>query len=342
MDFELSIDQVELATGIRALLAGELPLETLRTFEGAENVVDPDVWSSLAATGVFTFLVPEVDGGLGLGLKEAMVVAEEFGRALVPGPVIATMAAAPDFAPAAAGAGVAIVDATAPNSAAPLLIEHPRSIESVLVLPSMDDAGGEVRVVDAASLDLTLVAEPLDPLTPMATLARPIESGAPLEGASAVALRQRTMILLAAAQVGNATATTDLAVAYAKEREQFDRPIGSFQAIKHLLADSLCRAELARSALWAAAVMLDDPDVAAVEADTLSTSPAAVTWRAIAGAKSLADEAAITNARTAIQVYGGMGFTWEVPLHLYLKRARVASSTLGNRTQMNDLISALI
>ena len=103
-----------------------------------------------------------------------------------------------------------------------------------------------------------------------------------------------------------------MAVAYAKQREQFGKPIGSFQAVKHMCADMLVAAETARAAVHAAAVTIDQPDVGDPD-------------RAAAGAGLLAAEAAIKNGKTSIQVHGGMGFTWEVPAHLYLMRARVLS-----------------
>ena len=139
--------------------------------------------------------------------------------------------------------------------------------------------------------------------------------------------------------MGHAAETLDLAVDYAKERHQFGKPIGSFQAVKHLCADMLVRAELARAAVHAAACLADAPDVLATEADAAGTTPFAWMQRAAAGAKLLADEAAITNARAAIQVHGGMGYTWEVPLHLHLKRSRVLSTTFGTKALYSSLIT---
>jgi alkylation response protein AidB-like acyl-CoA dehydrogenase len=136
-------------------------------------------------------------------------------------------------------------------------------------------------------------------------------------------------LLTAALQVGHAAAVLDLAVAYAKERRQFGQPIGSFQAIKHMCADMLVRAEVARAAVHAAACLADAPDVAATEAAVAGCTEDQLLERSVSGAKVLADEAAVANARAAIQVHGGMGFTWEVPLHLHLKRSRVLATTFG-------------
>jgi alkylation response protein AidB-like acyl-CoA dehydrogenase len=133
--------------------------------------------------------------------------------------------------------------------------------------------------------------------------------------------------LTAAQLVGIAAALTELAVAYAKERRQFGRPIGSFQAVKHILADMLVRAEVARAALHAAGCTLDDLSVG---------DPG----RAVAGAKLLAGDAAVANGKAAVQVHGGMGYTWEVDVHLYLKRAVVLSSTFGTTDALAEAMAA--
>ncbi len=134
-------------------------------------------------------------------------------------------------------------------------------------------------------------------------------------------------MLTAAFCVGMADALTDLAVAYAKEREQFNRPIGSFQAVKHLCADMAVRAEVARASVYAAACVLDDPSTGELV-------------RYLSGAKLLANEAAITNGKSATQVFGGMGFTWEVDVHLYLKRAWVLDTHFGSIDHHADTLTA--
>ncbi len=127
--------------------------------------------------------------------------------------------------------------------------------------------------------------------------------------------------------VGLADRLVDLAVDYAQERRQFDRPIGSFQAVKHILADLAVRAELARVSTHAAACVLDDPAVGEVD-------------RALSGAKLLAGEAAVLNGRGATQVFGGMGFTWEVDVHLFLKRAWLLEHHFGSGDDHADAIAA--
>jgi alkylation response protein AidB-like acyl-CoA dehydrogenase len=138
--------------------------------------------------------------------------------------------------------------------------------------------------------------------------------------------RRDGAVLTAALQVGMAQWACDLAVGYAKERVQFGRPIGGFQAVKHLCADMAVRAEVARCAVQAAAVTVDQADVG--DADV-----------AAAGAKLLADGAAVTNGRSCIQVHGGMGFTWEVPAHLAYKRARVLATQFGGEDALAEALA---
>src|SRR5207302_2924605 len=154
--------------------------------------------------------------------------------------------------------------------------------------------------------------------------------GVQLADAHEAARSRRTGAALVAAQLlGLAEATTDLAVAYAKERQQFERPIGSFQAVKHLLADMLVRAEVARAAVYAAGVHLDDRGLGDLH-------------RAVATAKLLAGEAALANGKACVQVHGGMGFTWEVDAHLYLKRARVLDTVFGSTQTQAEVMAALV
>src|SRR5205823_3094959 len=121
----------------------------------------------------------------------------------------------------------------------------------------------------------------------------------------------------------------DLAVAYCAERKQFNRPVGSFQAVKHLLADMLVQAEMARMAAYAAAVHLDDPSLGGAE-------------RAVAAAKCVAGHAATANGAKCVQAHGGMGFTWEVDAHLYLKRAWVVDTAFGSADDHADAMAHLL
>ena len=361
MNFQLTEDQIALAEGVRALCEGRFPLERIRAREGAETVVDPDGWRELGEAGVFSLTLPEDQGGVGLGMADAAVVFEELGRALVPGPLVGTFVAA-DLVPGAAQglAQVGVTVRSAPPSAGtirlPTLIEHLGSLDGLIVLSEPADDGGPAPdpavLVDVEKVrgTATRVARTLDPLTPLWRAEDPLP-GVDLEPSSvdgsgaevsSERLRQRGLVVSAALQVGMAARCVELATDYAQQRQQFGRPIGSFQAIKHLCADMLVRSEAARCAVHAAAALADQPEAAEFEAESSGTSTGQVLLRSASGAKLLADEAAIANARGCIQVHGGMGFTWEVPVHLYLKRARVLATSLGTPAQLAETVATLV
>jgi alkylation response protein AidB-like acyl-CoA dehydrogenase len=312
VDFELTSDQVDLKEGVRKLLEGRFGIEAVR--EG----FDRGRWSELAEAGVFALRLPEDDGGVGLGMAEAVLVFEELGRSLVPGPLVATELAAQLLPSAAWGDEVVgVVERTS----SPLLVEHLDSLDRLLVV---DDAG--VHAVAASEVSGTALERPLDPLTPV-SLVESLPRGERLGDADA--FRVQGTILSAALAVGSAQAVTDLAVAYAKEREQFGRPIGSFQAVKHILADMAVRASVAQSAVYAAGVTYDDPSVG---------DPA----RAASAAKVTAGHAAVANGKGAIQVHGGMGFTWEVDAHLHLKRAWLLDTQFGSVDEHSERLAGLL
>jgi len=316
MDFEVTEFQSELAGGIRRLCEGRFPLADIRSREATGHVIDRAGWRELGEAGVFHLCLAEEAGGVGLGLGEAALVFEELGRALVPGPLVASHLAAGLIDGADDGSVVVgVVERPAPGAVGtgvlPVVVEHLADLDVLLVL---SDQG--IERLDPTALDATALPRPLDPLTPVWSLAS-LPPGEPVAGAEVAAWWRRDgAVLTAALQVGMAQWSCDLAVAYAKERVQFGRPIGGFQAVKHLCADMAVRAEVARIAVQAAAVTVDQPDVGDA-------------GLAAAGAKLLADEAAVLNGRASIQVHGGMGFTWEVPAHLAYKRARVLATSFG-------------
>jgi alkylation response protein AidB-like acyl-CoA dehydrogenase len=198
--------------------------------------------------------------------------------------------------------------------------------DAILVL----DAAG---VTIAPAIGGVALAEPIDSLTPLHELTV-VPNGALIDvDGHFLRLWREGALLTAALQVGLAARMTELAVEYAKTREQFERPIGSFQAVKHLCADMLVRTELARASLHAAAVTLDDGS----EDEGIGNAD-----RAVAGAKQLADEAACGNARSCVQVHGGMGFTWEVPVHFLLKRAWLQATEFGTADEHAEELAALL
>jgi alkylation response protein AidB-like acyl-CoA dehydrogenase len=302
MHFLPTDEQRALQLGIRELLTARFPPSRL------PNGYDAEVWQALTDTGAFT-----VRTELGLGLAAAVLVFEELGRAAVPGPLVGTfLAAGKTTGP------VTVVD----PEISPLLVSHLDVSAALLLL----DRGGPLITAPIAG---NPISEPLDPLTPLHELTTPpISTGISLDLPTA-RVRQEGAVLTAALQVGLAARMTELAVDYAKQREQFDRPIGSFQAIKHTCADMFVRTDLARASLHYAAVTLDDPEAGDAR-------------RAVAGAKLLADEAATTNGRACIQVHGGMGFTWEVPVHFLLKRAWLHATEFGTAEEHAEDLAALL
>jgi Acyl-CoA dehydrogenase, C-terminal domain len=258
----------------------------------------------------------------------------------VPGPLVGTfLAAAQDLVPGAAE-GRAAVGLCLGDGEPPWLVEHLSSLDAVILVPSGTTTEGWRLVTEFDSVTAVRIAAPLDPLTPLWRL-DDLPAGEPVDDPEQHVFRDGA-ILTAALQVGHAVAALDLAVAYAKERYQFGKPIGTFQAVKHICADMLVRAEVARAAVHAAACLADAPDVLGAEAEAARSTPLAAMQRAVAGAKLVADEAAIANARAAIQVHGGMGYTWEVPLHLHLKRSRVLATSFGAPSTLSSLVAALV
>lgn len=321
MDFELTADQEALQEGMRKLCEGRIPMARVRAAE-LTGGVDRAAWKELGEAGVFSLRLPESAGGVGLGMADAVLVFEELGRALVPGPLTATHLGAGLIDGAESGEGVVgLLDARAPV----LLTEHLIQLDELIVIGADGVWTTDPKGLAAGARG---VERNLDPLTPLhrvepGDLQRREQLGGPeltarldLEGA----------VLTAALLLGLATAGTELATAYARERVQFDRPIGSFQAVKHLLADMLVRAELARAATYAAGVTLDDPGVG---------DPAV----AAATAKLTAADAALQNGKTCIQVHGGMGFTAEVDAHLYLKRAWVLETHFGTIDEQAEALA---
>ncbi|MFJ8946413.1 acyl-CoA dehydrogenase family protein [Streptomyces sp. NPDC102395] len=284
MRFRLTKDQRDLRGGVRELLARRFGPEELRAAVSRPGL-DRRLWRDLGEAGFFALRLPEADGGVGLGLAEAVLAFEEAGRALLPGPLTATFLAAGEVPGAATGESVV----TAVDGG---LVEWLAEADVVL-----GDAEG---------------ARPLRSVDPLTPLHRTPGGRAPAPDPVAV-------LLTAAEQLGTATRACELAVRHARTREQFGRPVGAFQAVKHLCADLLVRAEVARAAVYAAAVTAGPADVAA--------------------ARLLADEAAVRGARDCLQVFGGMGFTWEAEVHLLLKRSWVRTRRTGGGTESEERLA---
>ncbi len=302
MDFTLDEAQEELRSQARSFLASRSPLSQAAELAETDEGWDPGGWAEIANLGWLGASVPERLGGAGLGFVEEAILLEEFGRALYPGPYLATVGLAlpalPDelLAEVATGGRRWSVELRpgwpVPNLSQVDMVVAERG-ERLVAIPA-DGAMGPT----------------VDPSRRTGHLAPGPETRL-LEGPAAARaqrqMRRRTRAGLALEAVGLGAAVLEMGVAHACTREQFGRPIGAYQAVAHKLADTYQELELARSAAyWAAwCIAEDDP-----EADV-----------AAAAARALAAETAVAACERVIQVHGGMGFTWDAPLHRYYKRA---------------------
>lgn len=273
----------ELARAARDLLDRRCTSERVR----ARAPFDEELWSEMTAQGWPALLVPEEQDGLGLGARELAALCHELGRALAPVPFIGTvLATAAGMSPGAQPACVVFEGEQVVLDATPTSVVH--------------GAPG-ATIEPQAGLDLTRSL----------ALVRGA-GGLPLDGPVADLGR----LALAADSVGAAERALEMAVAYAKDRVQFGKPIGAFQAVQHLLADMLRHVELARAATERAAVALAEQDARAHE------------WALMAKAK--AGDACVEAIAIGIQVHGGIGYTWEHDIHLYYRRARSNAALLGD------------
>jgi alkylation response protein AidB-like acyl-CoA dehydrogenase len=368
-DLLYSAAERELRDSLRSLLAARCrPEDVLARTESGEPY-DTGLWQAVAAElGCAGLLIPEEQGGAGASYREAAVVAEESGRAVAPVPylgsaVIATAAllsAGDDVllrqvASGRATAAFAVGFETPPGSVFPLTVRvsGPKSGDAgtgitrlrgrvagvadalpagLLIVPAdgvpnglyaVDAHAGGVRRVPVVSLDMTrqLCDLELDDVA-----ARPIASGQAAARAVDAALAAGAA-LLASEQLGLAEKCLEMTAAYVKERRQFARPVGSFQALKHRLADLWIGITQARAAARYAAACL-----AAADAD----APVAV-----ALAKAYCGDVAVAAAQECVQMHGGIGFTWEHPAHLYLKRAKSTSIAFGTPDAHRASLAAL-
>ncbi|MFE9013217.1 acyl-CoA dehydrogenase family protein [Streptomyces cyaneofuscatus] len=325
MDFQLSDDQRALRSGMRDLLGAVFDRDRMRAAVERGGGVDRDrgvdrgLWRELGAAGFFALRLPEEAGGVGLGLPEAVLLFEEAGRALLPGPLVATHLAAGLVKGAAEGEAVVTVAEGGGRPVADL-----GGADAVLVGGGAGVVAGErLEVLTGEALEAFVAGavpvRSMDPLTPLHRV-EGRSAGAGASEAYPGALRREGALLSAAEQLGSAARTTEMAVQHARSRQQFGSLIGSFQAVKHLCADMLARTEPARSAVYAAAVTGDPVEIAA--------------------AKLLADEAAVRNARDCLQIHGGMGFTWEADVHLHLKRAWLRAARWLTAAEAEEVLAA--
>ncbi|MFF0043000.1 acyl-CoA dehydrogenase family protein [Streptomyces mirabilis] len=357
MDFAFSEEQEELGRTIRAFLADTSPETEVRRLMETPEGFDRALWRRMGSElGLQGLAVPEEYGGAGCGPVEVGVVMEEMGRALLCAPFLSSAVLAtttllrcadeearkrllPGMASGELVATLALTedsarwDATGVQLTAretdgswvltghKMFVLDGAAADVVLTVARTDDGVG-VFLVDGDAPGLT--SEPLptmDPTRRQARLDYADVRATPLrthgDGWDLVAeVLDRAAVALAAEQVGVASRALDMAVEYAKVRHQFGRPIGSFQAVKHLLADVLLEVESARAAAQYALLTAESegPDLPAVASL----------------AKAFCSDACLQATAENIQVHGGIGFTWEHPAHLYLKRAKTSQLLFGD------------
>lgn len=322
MDFRVDEDQLALQEGIRSFCEGRVGIDQIRELEN--EGFEKELWSELAEMGVFGLRLPEDEGGVGLGTADAVLVFEELGRSLVPGPLVWTHLAAGLVDGAADGSTVVGGLDLTDGHGAPYIIEHFENLDALLVLRS-----DRVECLDPKVLTARSIATPFDPLTPVAEVAD-LPAGEVIGGADvAQRMRLEGAALVSGQLLGITEATLAMTVEYTKGREQFNRPVGGFQSLKHIMADCFVRQEATRAAVYSAGATIDDPGAGDVA-------------RAVSSAKVMAGESAWKNSRAAVQLHGGMGYTWEVPVHYHLKRVRVLENVFGTSEEHADALAEVL
>lgn len=339
MDVGLNSEQLSLRDAVRDILRTECPPEAAR-----QAITDPERWRALWKTvvdlGWTELAAPQATD---YGPVELAVVLEECGAALAPIPLLSSVGLAAGVLRAAgldsvladiAGGAVATLAVHAPGSrlpGAPMTLRDGRMRGRAVAVPHLsraelvvtlarDDAGDTVAAVVRGGDGVTVVpaAESTDPAQPLAA----VDIDAVPAAAASVDVESALTapwVACAADLVGVASAALHRSVEHAKSRRQFGQPIGAFQGIKHALADNYVGLERARSLTYAAAARLADP--AATPGDA---------WTSAALAKAAAGGAAAACARTAVQVHGALGQTWEHDVHLYVRRAWQGAALLGD------------
>lgn len=364
MDFAPSTEEIALRDAARGLLAKRWSKGAARdALDRGPAFIPEDVWRELCDLGWVGIAVPESAGGGGAGIVTAAVLAEEAGRALLPGPLLSTLAAT--VAASWGGADSALLaDLAAGRLRAALAVDEtgvgfgPGTVTTLAVAApgGVMLTGNKALVPDAAESDLLLVAaQPADgvhgarlfvvprnapgvDVVPLRRIdgqsladvrlhdvfAEPLGSGDSGLGAA----YEAWTVLLAADLLGTACGALDTTVEYARQRVQFGHPIGTFQAVSHRLADACVQVEIARGLVYGAALALDEQRSDA--------------GRLVSAAKAWTSDAAIFTAETALQVHGGIGYTWEADVHLFLRRARANSVTLGDADQHRDRLAGYL
>ncbi len=337
MPIGITEEHAALQQAVRGWAERHCPPSVPRTLLDAEREELPGSWAELGAQGWLGLHVDEAFGGSGYTLTELAVVVEELARAAAPGPFLATVlasavlqasgseAAAKALVPGLASgemcgavaidAGRLIAEPTADGlrvsgTLRPVLSGH---LADAIVVPASEEwcvlIAGEFTATELESIDLTRrVAE-------VRVDGAIIPPERQLVGSTTEQVRELAAVLFAVDAVGGSQWCVDTAADYAKVREQFGRPIGQFQGVKHRCANMLARTELARAAAWDATRAVGEGDLGSLTA---------------ASAVALAVESFLETAEDCVQVHGGIGFTWEHDAHIYLRRAAALRQLAGS------------
>jgi len=344
MQFGLTETQETLKKSVREFLTAECPMPVVRKSIETETALDAGLWSRIAAQGWTGLLIPEEYGGHGMGMVEMAVVLEEMGRALMPGPFFSTTLLAGTII---ANGGTEAqkhkyLAAIASGDAKATLAQAHKSSDVCSYVPDAAVADfivcstrNRLFIAPASGLRITH--------TPALDLTRPLYEvslkGLDVAAADVIATGARARQILdgaldaataglTAEMTGGMQRLLEITVGYAKTRKQFGRPIGQFQAVQHLCADMLLFTESARSAAYYACYCVSEGLPEASEAVSIAKSYVSETYR----------EA----GNRAIQVHGGMGFTWENDCHLYYRRAKASELSLGDAIHHRERLATMI
>ncbi|HVW79931.1 MAG TPA: acyl-CoA dehydrogenase family protein [Mycobacteriales bacterium] len=319
MDLLLSDDQRSIVASVAEVLDDLMPVSSVRQVLDGDRTPLDGLWRAAADAGWFGLGLAEECGGAGFDLIDEALLCKELGRRAVPGPFIATVLAA---RVAAAGGARDIADRLLSGQArAGIAISGDNAARLIDAIGAdylllLDSRSARLLAASAAQ-DRAAVAG-LDELTSRESATLTTTDPLVSVDAQGGAIALRGSVLVSAVLSGIADAARDMAVGYAKTREQFGTPIGAFQAVKHRCADMAVGAALADAQLTFAALSVSEsaPDAA---------------YQA-AAARVVSERAALSNAREAIQIYGGIGVTWECDAHLYLKRVHALRELLGGES----------
>lgn len=356
MNFELTSEQELLKDSVGKLTERQLPMSKIRGILDQPEGQCPEFWRALADGGYLAALIPEEFGGAGLGYLEMACILEPLGAVLAPGPYFTTAVAATEVLKIAGSKaqqfdilpGIArgeiiaglVYDSGFDNESIPVSVEQEdggwrlrgeqafvpyANLADWLIVPALAKATGKAHLflVESGTAGISSLPQPTMDQTRRWDRLQfndvSLPGGAELGAADAISTLKRVLATCAALKsaemLGGAAKVLEMAVSYAKERKQFDVPVGGFQAVKHMLADMLIALEGMRSAVYSAAWALGaDPAAAALDA---------------AVAKVVASETYLKLSEDNIQIHGGIGFTWELDAHLYLKRAQLDRQSHG-------------